>query len=64
MTPFKRKPKRREVNRSFRVPIDIDNELGRAAAEKRWSKSFLIRDIIVSWITFHRAGKKLEGKAE
>ena len=51
----KRRPKRREVSRSFRIPPDVDRELEKAAREKRWSKSFLIRDILVGWLTFRRA---------
>ncbi len=53
----RRKPKRREVSRSFRIPPDVDRELEKAAREKRWSKSFLIRDILVSWLVFRRASE-------
>lgn len=49
-----RRPKKREVSRSFRIPPDVDRALDRAAVAKRWSKSFLIRDILVSWLTYHR----------
>jgi len=49
-----RRPKKREVSRSFRIPPDVDRAIDRAAAAKRWSKSFLIRDILVSWLTYHR----------
>ena len=52
---FKRKPRKRVVSRSFRIPPDVDRELDKAAKEKRWSKSFLIRDILVSWLTFQKA---------
>jgi flagellar basal body-associated protein FliL len=57
---FKRKPKKRVVSRSFRIPPDVDKELERAAKEKRWSKSFLIRDILVSWLTFQKAEGKVK----
>lgn len=64
MTPFKRKPKKRVVSRSFRIPPDVDRELDLAAREKRWTKSFLIRDILVGWITFRKASRLHEGKSE
>ena len=51
----KRRPKKREVSRSFRIPPDVDRELAVAAREKRWSKSFLIRDILVGWLTYRKA---------
>jgi hypothetical protein len=51
----KRKPKRREVMRSFRIPVALDRQLAAAARQRKWSKSFLIRDIIESWLTFDRA---------
>lgn len=57
----KRRPKRREVSRSFRVPPDVDRELEAAAREKRWSKSFLIRDILVGWLTFRKANEMHKG---
>ena len=57
---FKRRPKKRVVSRSFRVPPDVDRELELAAREKRWSKSFLIRDILVSWLAFRKAKGKIE----
>ncbi len=57
MPPFKRKPKRRVVSRSFRIPPDVDKALDQAAAEKSWTKSFLIRDILISWLTFRKAQK-------
>lgn len=57
----KRRPKKREVSRSFRIPPDVDRELDKAAAEKRWSKSFLIRDIIVSWLNFHASIREVDG---
>ena len=59
-----RRPKKREVSRSFRIPPDVDRALDRAAAEKRWTKSFLIRDILVSWLTWHHHLKKVEGPVE
>jgi hypothetical protein len=59
----KRRPRKREVSRSFRIPPDVDRELATAAREKRWSKSFLIRDILVGWLTYRNAGPKLDMKA-
>ena len=56
--PFVRRPKKRVVSRSFRIPPDVDRMLDAEARRKRWSKSFLIRDILVSWCTFQRAGEK------
>jgi hypothetical protein len=55
--PFKRRPKKRVVSRSFRIPPDVDRELDAAARQKRWSKSFLIRDILVGWLTYRKAMK-------
>ncbi len=57
---FKRKPRKRVVSRSFRVPPDIDKTLGSIARAKGWSKSLLIRDVLVSYVTFHRAGEKVK----
>lgn len=57
---FKRRPRKRVVSRSFRVPPDVDRELDRAAKEKRWSKSFLIREILTSWLTFRKAEGKVK----
>lgn len=57
---FKRRPKKRVVSRSFRVPPDVDRELDRAAREKRWSKSFLIRDILVGWLNYRKAEGKIK----
>lgn len=57
---FKRKPRRRVVSRSFRVPPDVDRELDRAAKEKRWSKSFLIREILQQWLTYQQAEGKVK----
>jgi hypothetical protein len=61
---FKRRPKKRVVSRSFRVPPDVDRELELAAREKRWTKSFLIRDILCGWLAFRKAKKVHEGDAE
>ena len=56
-----RKPIRRVVSRSFRIPPDVDRELDATAKEKRWTKSFLIRDILVGWLTFRKAQKVHSG---
>lgn len=57
---FKRKPKRRGVSRSFRVPPDVDRALEVEARRKRWSKSFLIREILTSWLTYQQAERKVK----
>jgi len=54
---FKRAPKKRVVSRSFRVPPAVDKELDRFAKARGWTKSFLIRDILVSWCNYRRAEK-------
>ena len=58
--PFKRRPKRRVVSRSFRIPPDVDRMLGEEARKRDWSKSFLIKDILVSWCNYQRAKAKVE----
>ena len=60
----KRKPKRREVSRSFRIPPDVDRELEKAAREKRWSKSFLIRDILCGWLSYRNADTMHKGDTD
>ena len=57
---FKRKPKKRVVSRSFRVPPDVDRALEVEARRKRWSKSFLIREILTSWLTYQQAEGKVK----
>lgn len=57
---FKRRPKKRVVSRSFRVPPDVDKALEAIAREKDWSKSFLIRDILVGYVRFHQAEEKVK----
>lgn len=55
---FKRRPRKKVVSRSFRIPPDIDKALDAIAKEKQWTKSFLIRDVLISYVTYHRAEKK------
>jgi hypothetical protein len=55
VSTFKRKPKKRAVSRSFRIPLDVDRALDAEAARKHWTKTFLIRDILVQWLTYHKA---------
>ena len=57
---FKRKPRSRVVSRSFRVPPDVDKALDVEARRKRWSKSFLIREILTSWLTYQQAEGKVK----
>jgi predicted transcriptional regulator len=58
--PFKRQPRKRVVSRSFRIPPDVDRALDIAAREKRWTKSFLIRDILTGWLTYQKAVGKIK----
>ena len=58
--PFVRRPRKRVVSRSFRVPPDIDAMLGVEARKRDWSKSFLIRDILISWCRYQRAEQKVK----
>lgn len=55
-----RKPKRRVVSRSFRIPPAVDRALEAEARKKSWTKSFLIRDILVSWVNFQQAKGRVE----
>ena len=57
---FKRKPRSRVVSRSFRVPPDVDRALEAEARRKRWSKSFLIREILQQWLTYQQAEGKVK----
>jgi hypothetical protein len=52
---FKRRPKKRVVSRSFRIPPAVDRALDAEARKKNWTKSFLIREILVGWLTFQKA---------
>ena len=52
---FKRKPKRKVVSRSFRIPPEVDRALDVEAEKRGWSKSFLIRDILFSWHKYQQA---------
>ena len=54
---FKRRPKKRVVSRSFRVPPALDRALDEEARKRDWSKSSLIKDSLTSWLTYHRAKK-------
>lgn len=57
---FKRRPRKRVVSRSFRVPPDVDKALEAEARRKRWSKSFLIREILQQWLTYQQAEGKIK----
>jgi predicted transcriptional regulator len=57
---FKRKPNRRVVSRSFRVPPDVDKALDRIARDKGWTKSFLIRDVLVGYVQYQTAEWKVK----
>jgi hypothetical protein len=56
----RRQPKRRAVSRSFRIPLEVDRMLEVEARKKGWSKSFLIRDVLVSWATYRKAEGKVK----
>jgi hypothetical protein len=55
VSTFKRKPKKRDISRSFRIPPDVDRALAEEAARRRWTKTFLIRDILCGWLSFQQA---------
>jgi flagellar basal body-associated protein FliL len=61
---FKRKPKKRVAARSVRLPPEVDKALDKEARRKGWSKSLLIRDILISWLTFQKAHKIHSGEEE
>lgn len=52
-----RRPKKRELSRSFRIPKAVDQALDEEAHKKQWTKSFLIREILINWLNYHRATK-------
>jgi hypothetical protein len=56
---FKRKVKKPSVARSMRLSPELDRELEKAARARGWSKSFLIRDILFGWLTFHKTKSKI-----
>ena len=60
----RRKPKKREVSRSFRIPPDVDRALATAAMKRRWTKSFLIRDILVSWLKYWESSEMHRGDSD
>ena len=53
--PFPRKPKKRAVSRSFRVPPAVDRALDQEARKQNRSKSWLIVEIITAWFTYRKA---------
>ena len=55
--PFVRKPRKRVVSRSFRVPAHIDKALDAEAKKREWSKTFLIKYILVSWVNYNNEVK-------
>lgn len=55
----KRQPKRREVMRSFRIPIALDRQLGTAARKRGFGKSLMLREIVTSWLTYERGQPSL-----
>lgn len=57
---FKRKPRSRVVSRSFRIPPDVDKALERIARDKGWTKSFLIRDVLVGYVRYQAAEGKVK----
>ncbi len=61
---FRRSPKKRVVSRSFRIPPEVDRMLSVEARKKDWTKSFLIKDILVGWYNFRTAKDKVENVAD
>ena len=61
---FQRKPKKRSISRSFRIPPDVDAALEKEARKRRWTKTFLIRDILVGWLNFHQTDQKFVNEPE
>jgi len=61
---FRRSPKKRVVSRSFRIPPEVDRMLQVEARKKDWTKSFLIKDILVGWYNFRTAKAKIENVAD
>ncbi len=61
---FRRSPKKRVVSRSFRIPPEVDRMLSIEARKKAWTKSFLIKDILVGWYNFRTAKDKVENVAD
>lgn len=59
-TPFRRRPKKRVVSRSFRIPPAVDRALDKAAREQQRTKSFLIRDILEGWLKYQQAKARVE----
>jgi len=57
---FKRKVKKRVVSRSFRISPEIDRMMTEHARRKGWSKSFLIKEILVSWANYQKARAKVD----
>ena len=57
---FKRQPKKRVVSRSFRIPPAIDKMLEDEAGKREWTKSFLIRDILISWCRYQQVEEKVK----
>ena len=51
---IKRKPKTRTVNRSFRIPPEVDRALAVEARRKGWTKTWLIRNIIHAHVTYQK----------
>jgi len=49
----------RPVSRSFRVPADVDRALAAEAAKKRWTKTNLIKEILIGWLTYRNAYEKV-----
>ncbi len=61
---FRRSPKKRVVSRSFRIPPEVDRMLSVEARKKDWTKSFLIKDILVGWYNFRTSKDKVENVAD
>jgi hypothetical protein len=48
----KRQPRKRDVMRSFRIPVALDRQLGAAARKRGFGKSLMLREIVTSWLVY------------
>lgn len=57
--PFKKKIRKPKLLiRSILISKEIDDALVEEATNRSWGKSKLIREILVNWLAFYRAGQR------
>lgn len=56
---FQRRPAKRQVTRTFRVPPATDKAIEKVCRERDVSKSTLIREILEGWLIYHKALEKI-----